>query len=342
MSILEVEFQYPELFKGIINILKDSITEANIFFLKSQNGVPSIFISETDSTKNVLVELKMDGKYFVRYHANKNQIKIGINMILFSNVLRAVEKDDTLILRMLENKEDIIQILYPKKNKEIFTENKNKEENEENEGNEGNEKNGENEDHNKKNKKKNKNGKKTVKPVKKNNKKEEKIRMPKDELKLIELDINKLRVPKQDYDAIITIYSSEFVKICKNMSIAGSDVEIRCYDNNVSFTSFGDMLNREVIYEDDNSDERLVALTNNGSEDKIIKGKYDLKNFLSFIKCCGFCEYIWIHMINNNPLVIEYDLENIGKMKIMVGPVMDDVKNISGKDYYTDEEDDNY
>lgn len=318
MSILEVEFQYPELFKSIINILKDSITEANIFFLKSQNGVPSIFISETDSTKNVLVDLKMDGKYFTRYHAVESQTKIGINMILFSNVLRAVEKDDTLILRVLKNKEDIIQILYPKKSKEINIENK--EENEE--------------ESQKKKKSKN--------YTKKKNKTKGKIRMPKDELKLIELDINRLRIPEQDYDAIVTIYSSEFVKICKNMSIAGSDVEIRCYDNNVSFTSFGDMINREVIYEDDNSDERLVALTNNGSEDKIIKGKYDLKNFLSFIKCCGFCEYIWIHMINNSPLVIEYDLENIGKMKIMIGPVMDDVKNISGKDYYTDEESDIY
>lgn len=327
MSILEVEFQYPELFKGIITILKDSVTEANIFFNKPQDGPASIFISETDSTKNILVDLTMDGKYFIRYHAIKSQVMIGVNMILFSNVLKAVEKDDTLILRILKNKEDIIQILYPKKKKES----------DDNEGEDIKD-----EEDNKKNSKKGgKNSKKSNKKGnQKGNKKKGNIRMPKDELKLIELDINTLRVPKQDYDAIITIYSNEFVKICKNMSISSNDVEIKCYNSYVAFSSCGDMLNREVIYEDDESDERFVALTNHGSEDKIVKGKYDLKNFLSFIKCCGFCDYIWIHMINNSPLVMEYDMENIGKMKIMVGPVMDDVKNISGKDYYMDEEDD--
>lgn len=165
-------------------------------------------------------------------------------------------------------------------------------------------------------------------------------------LKLLELGIPKIVLPKIKYDSSIIINSSEFHKICKEMSVIADLVEIKCFEKEVIFTCKGDYANRVTTFSantDDMSSNKnvdSVSITFNEKYDKkikIVQGVYELRNLALFSRCAQLCENIQIFMKNNKPLIINYTVASLGKAFLCLSPITNpdsDPKDNSQEKYY--------
>lgn len=165
-------------------------------------------------------------------------------------------------------------------------------------------------------------------------------------LKLLDLDDKKVSVPEITFDAVITISSSEFHRVCREMIQLAEFVEIKCLSDKIIFTCKGDVAERETVFKSDaagnaSANGNWVSIRHanaNGNEDapQIVQGIYDLKHIVSFSKCSTLCPDIEIYMKNNYPLVIKYAVATLGRILLCLTPIKEDsTKNAN----YSDEDD---
>ncbi len=156
-------------------------------------------------------------------------------------------------------------------------------------------------------------------------------------LKLMDLDQQPKKTAKIEYDIKITMPSTEFHKLCREMNNIAEYVDIQCTSKNIIFTCKGDCAERSTIFK---SEEGGLNISNeNKKNHNIIQGIYELKNIVLFTKCANLCNDIEIYMKNDFALTIIYTIATLGTIKIALSPVKEEnIKNISYA--YSDDEDD--
>lgn len=83
------------------------------------------------------------------------------------------------------------------------------------------------------------------------------------EMKLMNLEIEHLGIPDTEYFCVIKMPSAEFSKICRDLSLLGDSVTIKCTKNGVNFITSGDLgdgrikLKQSSNYE--NEDEAIIV-----------------------------------------------------------------------------------
>jgi len=157
-------------------------------------------------------------------------------------------------------------------------------------------------------------------------------------LKLMDLDENKMSIPEITFDAVITMDSQEFNKLCKEMNSIAEYVEIKCLQDKIIFTCKGETAERTTTYTNDISNHSLATIshgcTKSESTPQIIQGIFELKNLVLFSKCSALCDYIEIYMKNDFPLVIRYTVATLGRILLCLTPIKEDTKQSA----YSDEE----
>lgn len=165
-------------------------------------------------------------------------------------------------------------------------------------------------------------------------------------LKLMDLDEPKMAIPDILFDAIITMDSQEFNKLCREMSNIADLVEIKCLVDKIIFTCKGEFADRKTTYrtqlgkdEQEGTENVLVHISHASTQIKgsplIVQGIFDLKNLVLFSKCASLCDDIEIYMKNDLPLVIKYTVATLGRILLCLAPVKEDAtKNAN----YSDEE----
>ncbi len=155
-------------------------------------------------------------------------------------------------------------------------------------------------------------------------------------LKLMDLDQQPKKTAKIEYDIKITMPSTEFHKLCREMNNIAEYVDIKCTSKNIIFTCKGDCAERSTIFK---SEEGGLNISNeNKKNHNIIQGIYELKNIVLFTKCANLCNDIEIYMKNDFALTIIYTIATLGTIKIALSPVKEEnIKNISYS--YSDDED---
>ncbi|ARF11334.1 proliferating cell nuclear antigen [Klosneuvirus KNV1] len=173
------------------------------------------------------------------------------------------------------------------------------------------------------------------------------------DFKLLDLDESKINIPKIDFDAMITMDSQEFNRLCKEMSGFADYVEITCLHNKLIFQCKGDYANCKTVYgtadsEDDETENILVSISHASTQSKnsnapqIVQGIFELKKLVLFSKCATLCNEIEIYMKNDFPLVIKYTIATLGKVLLCLTPIKEDTtKNATYSDedeYYSDDD----
>lgn len=161
------------------------------------------------------------------------------------------------------------------------------------------------------------------------------------DLKLMELKKDKMKIPECEFEAIVTMNSAEFHKLCREMNQIADYVDIRCLKNKIEFTCKGDIANRKTVYKTD-SDEKngsRVHIQHAKTDDNkpfIVQGIYELKNLVTFGKCVTLCNDIEIYLKSDYPLVIKYTVATLGRLLLCLSPVKEDmIRNAN----YEDEDD---
>jgi proliferating cell nuclear antigen PCNA len=172
------------------------------------------------------------------------------------------------------------------------------------------------------------------------------------DIKLLDLKQEKTIIPDITFEAIITIDSQEFCKLCRDMNANSNYIDIQCLPDEISFRCKGEGGNRKTIYQTNNStnpekeENNLVSIYHGSKESptspQIVQGVYELKNLVLFSKCATLSPQIEIFMKNNCPLVIKYTVATLGRLLVCISPITEDTtrnSNYSDEDqFYSDDD----
>ncbi len=155
-----------------------------------------------------------------------------------------------------------------------------------------------------------------------------------DKIKL--MDINKAHydIPPCKFDAVITIDTSEFHNICKEMAQTEKVMEIRCTKKSLTFTGKGDSSGKSKTYLP--ADDGVKIKFDKDCKQDIVQGIYELNHLTTFTnKSQALCQRMQIFMKNNYPLVIRFTVATLGKILFCISPY--DEERI-GKEFDDDDE----
>lgn len=135
------------------------------------------------------------------------------------------------------------------------------------------------------------------------------------QLTLIELPPQEPILDKVEFENKICIESSKFNNICKKLYTTANSITICSTRNKITFTGEGDPGSATISHEDS----RIKS--GHSGYDKIISGKYDIKNLLGFSKCNKICDYLDIYFLDNYPLVLILPVSGLGKLYVFISPL---------------------
>ena len=141
-------------------------------------------------------------------------------------------------------------------------------------------------------------------------------------MKLMDINKKKLNIPPTNFDAVITIDTTEFHKRCKDMNNFAEYIDIQCTRNKMTLTCKGDVVEHSRDFYPETSSIKIKFAKN---APPVVQGIFELKYIVMFTKCSGLCDEIQIFMKNNYPLSIQYTVATLGRILFCLAPVPEDV-----------------
>jgi proliferating cell nuclear antigen len=145
-------------------------------------------------------------------------------------------------------------------------------------------------------------------------------------MKLMDIDENKFQVPPAEFDSIITMPSDEFQKICRDMHVFNTLVEIKNIGKQLIFNCTGGesadctVIMSEIGSNDNANNEKGLTFVKNAQPSDVVQGFYDLKSLTLFTKCTNVSNIIEIFMKNDFPLLLQYKIGTLGTLKLGIAP----------------------
>lgn len=126
---------------------------------------------------------------------------------------------------------------------------------------------------------------------------------------LLEIENKEFTIQPKEFDSMITMPSSDFQKICRDMHNMGADkVEIKSIDDKLIFTCEGDIAQQQTIV----GGNKMTTGT------MLVQGLFSLKFLLLFTKATNLCNTINIFLTNDYPIIIEYSVASLGTVKFIL------------------------
>ena len=136
-------------------------------------------------------------------------------------------------------------------------------------------------------------------------------------LNLMDLNEDNITIPPAAFESIITLPSTDFQKICRDMSNLSDTIEIKSVCQQLVFGCNGNFASQETVIGQTSTGLSFVKTTDSTD---IIQGYYNLKHLVLFTKCTNLCNQIEIYMKNNFPIVIKFSVGSLGSLKLALAP----------------------
>lgn len=129
-------------------------------------------------------------------------------------------------------------------------------------------------------------------------------------LNLLDMDPIDISIPPEKFPVVITLPSTDFQKICRDMHNIADRVEIKSVGNQLILSSVGDFCSQETV---------LCDVTKESSQ-SIVQGIFNLKYLTHFTKCTNLCNTTEIYLKNDYPLIVRYQVASLGEIKLCLAP----------------------
>lgn len=142
------------------------------------------------------------------------------------------------------------------------------------------------------------------------------------EIKLMDLDAEHLGIPEQEYGCIVTMPSTEFSRICRDLSQLGDSMTIACAKKNVQFSAKGDLGTGHVRLSQTaaaDSDESVTIELN-----EPVSVTFAIKYLVNFCKAAPLSNKVRLSLSNDVPIVVEFQMEDLGYVRYYLAPKIDD------------------
>jgi proliferating cell nuclear antigen len=125
-------------------------------------------------------------------------------------------------------------------------------------------------------------------------------------LKLLEIDEDKIQIPEIETKVTTVMNSSEFQRICRDMTNISNEITITRENDQIIFECEGDFANQRTCIE---------CVDNENFTGKL-SGTYSLKYINLFTKSTGLCSSVQIMMEEDMRfLILKYNVANLGELK---------------------------
>lgn len=140
-------------------------------------------------------------------------------------------------------------------------------------------------------------------------------------LNLLDLDNTKITIEPTEFCDVITLPSTDFQKICRDMSNLSELVEIRSVNNKLIFCCKGDFCNQETVFADNDNPDCNTRISNaSRKKDVVVQGVFNLKYLVLFTKCTNLCNTVELYLKNDYPLIVKYLVASLGEIKLCLAP----------------------
>lgn len=133
-------------------------------------------------------------------------------------------------------------------------------------------------------------------------------------LKLLDIDEDILDIPNIEFDTVKTMPSNDFQSYIRELSIITNKVTLESKNNSFSLVGEGDFAETKINVGDSNS----LDIT-----DHPAKGTFYIKYLLLFTKSTNLCTTVEIYLKNKFPLILVYNVANLGKLQYCLAPLVE-------------------
>jgi len=141
-------------------------------------------------------------------------------------------------------------------------------------------------------------------------------------LKLMEVDAEHLGIPETDYNTCVRMPSTEFLRICRDLSF-GDTLTIKVTKDEISFSAMGDLGSGTMSLRNSTAtDEEEPEATLIDSRDDISQ-QFALRYLQNFTKATPLSKVVTLRMSPDVPLLVEYSIDEIGYVRYYLAPKID-------------------
>lgn len=134
-------------------------------------------------------------------------------------------------------------------------------------------------------------------------------------LNLLDLDNPHNSINSTVFNSLITLPSTDFQKICRDMHNLSDLVEIKNINKQLIFTCKGDFCQQETVLFDSSDGNDASKNTT-----EIVQGVFKLKYLVHFTKCTNLSNTVEIYLKNDYPLIVKYAVASLGEIKMCLAP----------------------
>lgn len=135
-------------------------------------------------------------------------------------------------------------------------------------------------------------------------------------LNLLDLDNTKLEIPAASFNSVITLPSTDFQKLCRDMHNLAEFVEIKTINKELILTCKGDFCSQETVMRDSDN----VTVEHEKSSMDIVQGVFNLKFLCLFTKATNLSKMVELYLKNDYPLIVRYSVASLGEIKMCLAP----------------------
>lgn len=142
------------------------------------------------------------------------------------------------------------------------------------------------------------------------------------QLNLITLDSEHLAIPETEYSSVVTLNSSEFSKICKELYTISEAVTLTTNPEFVQFSVEGDIASGcvKLCQNDSDKKEDMTKLEVSDS----VNQQFALRYLNMFNKAAPLSSFTRLCLHSEQPLVVEFGIDNLGALKYYLAPKITD------------------
>lgn len=141
------------------------------------------------------------------------------------------------------------------------------------------------------------------------------------QLKLMTVDEEHLAIPETEYKCVVSMPSSEFSKICRDLITIGESVTISATKAGVQFKTKGDIGTAEMLRrQNDTNDENSIKI----ELEEPIDQQFALRYLNSFAKSSVLSNTVTLSMSQHVPLQVEFKMDDLGYVRYFLAPKIDD------------------
>lgn len=133
------------------------------------------------------------------------------------------------------------------------------------------------------------------------------------QLRLMDVEQERLNIPPVEYSCVVVMKSSEFQKTVRDLLIMGDTCRVSATPECVTFSSSGDIGKASMD----------VDVIENLSTDNVSM-EFALRYMSLFTKASSLSDKVSIMMSNDCPMCVEYDMGDMGSLKYFLAPKLDD------------------